>query len=208
MSAHAFWGLLGKAGKLASSGVKSTATVGKGAAAGAVGAEGAAEVATRGAAATAGLGDDAARTGLRFGAAESSAVNAALPPELAAYLSRPAKDLTARDTAAMMSSYEQMAARAGRTGDFTVFERAPNVAADRAPRATPRPPTGGSATPSVLPLEAVRLLAHAANAGHRGAQQELARVCTPGAPAANQLTAETRFSPAFIALCASRPRAP
>ncbi|MEJ8854306.1 hypothetical protein WKW79_06985 [Variovorax robiniae] len=205
--AHAFWGALAKLGGAG----KAAGTVGKGAAVGVLGAEGAAQVAARGAGTTATLADDAARMGSRS-AGEYSAVNAALPPEVAAYLNKPAKDLTPRDTAAMMSEYQRMVERAGRTGDFSTIERAPNsmgtsrtlnekpsmVAPAGANVATVAPTSGG------LPPEAVRLLAHAASSGHREAQRELDAICTPGAPAGNRVSAQLRFSPEFMKLCETR----
>lgn len=199
--AHAFWGVLGKLGKVGGAAGKTAGTVGKGAAVGVAGAEGAAEVAGRGAAASASFADDAARTGFKGGAIEPSLVNAALPPEVAMYLAKPVKDLTPKDTAAMMASYQQMVLRAGRTGDFTALERASTGTRSTAPAAA----AADSGT-AALPFEAVRLLAHAASAGHRGAQQEFQKVCTSGTPAARPLSAQVRSSKAFSDLCADRSR--
>lgn len=212
--AYALWGALTKLGKAGSAAGKTAGTVGKGTAVGVAGAEGAAEVAGRGAAAGASFGDDAARTGFKAGAAEASMVNAALPPEVAAYLAKPARDLTPADTAAMMSNYQQMVLRASRSGDFTALERAssgtPTATSTAAHAHAPSQVRGAAqaATRNApgLPFEAVRLLAHAANAGHRSAQQELDKVCTPGAQAANHLSAEIRYSKAFVDLCAGRKR--
>ncbi|MEJ8846461.1 hypothetical protein [Variovorax rhizosphaerae] len=205
--AHAFWGALAKLGSAG----KAAGTVGKGAAVGVVGAEGAAQVAARGAGTTAGLADDVARTGART-AGEYSAVNAALPPEVAAYLNKPARDLTPRDTAAMMSDYQRMVERAGRTGDFTALERAPSSSGtgrtlnEKPSTPAPAGATAATAVPTSggVPFEAVRLLAHAASGGHREAQRELDAICTPGAPAGNRITAQVRFSAEFLKLCGTR----
>lgn len=218
--ASAFWGLLGKAA--ASGGGKAAAaTAGKGAAAGVVGAEAAAEFAGTGRAlgAAGGASDDVARFGLRSSAADFSTVNAALPPEVAAYLAKPAKDLTQREAGALMSSYDIMVARAGRTGDFTGVEKlgggaqASTSPSSRAgavlsnPAPVPKPATT-SASSAGLPFEAVRILAHAAHAGHKPAQAELDRVCSPGSPAGNSLSAQIRYSKPFLDLCSSRARGP
>ncbi|MET0542762.1 MAG: hypothetical protein ABWZ88_13520 [Variovorax sp.] len=204
--AHAFWGALAKLGGAG----KAAGTVGKGAAVGVVGAEGAAQVAARGAGTTATLADDAAHLGSRS-AGEYSAVNAALPPEVAAYLNKPARDLTPRETAAIMSDYQKMVERAGRTGDFAAIERAPNsVGAPRAlgekPATPAAPVNAANAAPSSagLPPEAFRLLAHAAHGGHREAQRELDALCTPGSPAGNRVSAQVRVGPEFVKLCATR----
>jgi len=206
--AHAFWGALAKLGGAG----KAAGTVGKGAAVGVVGAEGAAQVAARGTGTTATLADDAAHLGSRS-AGEYSAVNAALPPEVAAYLNKPARDrdLTPRETAAIMSDYQKMVERAGRTGDFTAIERAPNsVGAPRAlgekPAGPAAPVNAANAAPSSagLPPEAFRLLAHAAHGKHREAQRELDALCTPGSPASNRASAQVRASPEFVKLCATR----
>lgn len=210
---HALWGALAKIGKAAGGAGKAAGTAGKGAAVGVAGAEGVAELAGRGAASAAGgLADDAARTGLKAGG-ELSAVNAALPPEVAAYLARPARKLTPKDTSAMMDTYRRMVERAGRTGDFTAVERigtgpGPGRVLDPAPPAR----AGAAAAPAApssagtLPFEAVRLLAHAASAGHRGARQELEKVCTPGTPEANRFRTQLRQDTAFRQLCADRPQ--
>jgi hypothetical protein len=213
--ASAFWGLLGKAA--ASGGGKAAAaTAGKGAAAGVVGAEAAAEFAGSGRAlgAMGGASDDVARFGSRSGAADFSTVNAALPPEVAAYLAKPAKDLTQREAGTLMSSYDIMVARAGRTGDFSSVEKlggsaqaSPSRAgaAPSSPSPGPRP-TAPSSSSAGLPFEAVRVLAHAAHAGYKPAQAELDRVCTPGTPAGNSLSAQIRYSKPFLELCSSRAR--
>ena len=192
--AHAFWGLIGKAAGKAATAGKAAGVAGKGAAvgAGAVAAEGATGVAAKGAMA---LGDDAAhaaQAGSRgFGGAhELSTVNAALPPEVAAYLAKPAKELTPKDTSFMMDSYRQMVERAGKSGDFTAVERMPTSAGTA--RTLPAEPVKAAATPQpatttassgssgALPFHAVRLLAHAAHAGNKSAQAELDRVCGVG----------------------------
>lgn len=216
LPAHAFWGLLGKA---AGSAGKAAGTAGK--AAGAVGAAGAAGEAataagTAGKAAAAGAGagaatlaDDAARAGAAGsktaavdgaagGAAHGfSAVNAALPPEVALYLAKPAARLTGTDTAAMMDLYQRMVAQAGKTGDFSVLERMPQVHGAKtlpqpASRPVPVPVKAGATAPSPSPspatapspstvaemnLAGLRLLAHAGSAGHRAAQSELRARC-------------------------------
>lgn len=214
--AHAFWGLLGKAasgaGKAAGAG-KAVGTVGKGAAAGAAVHEGASAVK-----AGAGVADEAAHVGARgAGAAELSSVNAALPPEVAAYLAKPAKELTPRDTAVLMGSYRDMVAQAGRTGDFTAVERLPSSAgtartldaprgpAPTSPAATPTRSTAAT-TPSagMLPLDALRVLAHAAHAGHRGAQSELDKVCRAGSEENRRFAPGTRASAEFVQACTER----
>ena len=209
LPAHAFWGLLGKA----ASGAGKAAGSAAGKTAGAAGAAGAAgEAAT--AAGVAGksaatLADEAARAGGKAaGTAEAaggaahgfSAVNAALPPEVAVYLAKPAASLTGTDTAAMMGLYERMVAQAGKTGDFSVIEHMPQVhgaktlqqPAPAAPLsastkggatatpAAPSPSSPSSLSPSAaaeVSLAGVRLLAHAASAGHRAAQNELRTRC-------------------------------
>lgn len=217
--AHAFWGLIGKAAGKAATAGKAAGVAGKGAAvgAGAVAAEGATGVAAKGAMA---LGDDAAhaaQAGSRgFGGAhELSTVNAALPPEVAAYLAKPAKELTPKDTSRMMDNYRQMVERAGNSGDFTAVERLPTSAgtartlpAQPVKAAAPQP-TGASATTSsassgALPFHAVRLLAHAAHAGNRSAQSELDRVCKDGSVASKRFSKETRATPEFKQACADR----
>lgn len=206
--AHAFWGLIGKAAGVAGKG----AAVG----AGAVAAEGATGVAAKGAMA---LGDDAAhaaQAGSRgFGGAhELSTVNAALPPEVAAYLAKPAKELTPKDTSFMMDSYRQMVERAGKSGDFTAVERLPTSAstartlpAEPVKAAAPQPTTAAataSSSTSGVPFHAVRLLAHAAHAGNRSAQTELDRVCRDGSVASKRFSKETRATPEFKQACADR----
>jgi len=217
--AHAFWGLIGKAAGKAATAGKAAGVAGKGAAVGAgvVAAEGATGVAAKGAMA---LGDDAAhaaQAGSRgFGGAhELSTVNAALPPEVAAYLAKPAKELTPKDTSHMMDSYRQMVERAGNSGDFTAVERLPTSAgtartlpAQPVKAAAPQP-TGAAATTSsansgALPFHAVRLLAHAAHAGNRSAQSELDRVCKDGSVASKRFSKETRATPEFKQACADR----
>lgn len=206
LPAQAFWGLLGKA----ASGAGKAAGGPAGKAAGAAGAAGEAATAagTAGKAAAAGAGaatlaDDAARAGGKAagtadaagGAAHGfSAVNAALPPEVAVYLAKPAASLTGSDTAAMMGLYQRMVAQAGKTGDFSVIERMPQVhgartlpqpappvpvpvkagaTAQPAPAATPLSPSAAAE----MSLAGLRLLAHAASAGHRAAQKELRERC-------------------------------
>lgn len=203
--AHAFWGLLGKAASGAGKAAGGTA----GKAAGAAGAAGVAGEAagTAGKAAAAGAGaatlaDDAARAGGKAagnadaagGAAHGfSAVNAALPPEVAMYLAKPAASLTGTDTAAMMNLYQRMVSQAGKTGDFSVIERMPQVHGARTlPQsanpvpvkagATAQQPSPVAAAPSPsaaaeMSLAGLRLLAHAGSAGHRAAQNELRDRC-------------------------------
>lgn len=221
--AHAFWGLLGKAagaaGK-AGSAAKTAGTVGKGAAAGTVVHEGATAVK-----AGAGVADDAAHLGAGAGArgagAELGTVNAALPPEVAAYLAKPVKDLTPRDTAALMGSYQDMVARAGRSGDFTAVERLPTSAVaartlDSAPNAAPTaPPRRSAPAPAgaapaadgavgALPVHALRVLVHASHGGHRAAQQELDRVCRSGSVESRRFSPSVRASAEFVQACAGR----
>jgi len=217
--AHAFWGLIGKAAGKAATAGKAAGVAGKGAAvgAGAVAAEGATGVAAKGAMA---LGDDAAhaaQAGSRgFGGAhELSTVNAALPPEVAAYLAKPAKELTPKDTSFMMDSYRQMVERAGKSGDFAAVERLPTsastartlpaepVKAAAAPQPTTAAATASSSS-SGVPFHAVRLLAHAAHAGNKSAQAELDRVCRDGSVASKRFSKETRATPEFKQACADR----
>lgn len=219
--AHAFWGLIGKAAGKAATAGKAAGVAGKGAAvgAGAVAAEGATGVAAKGAMA---LGDDAAhaaQVGSKgFGGAhELSAVNAALPPEVAAYLAKPAKELTPKDTSRMMDSYRQMVERASKSGDFTAVERMPSSAntartlpaepvkaAAPQPTAATTPAAASSGTSGTLPFHAVRLLAHAAHAGNKSAQAELDRVCRDGSVASKRFSKETRATPEFKQACADR----
>jgi hypothetical protein len=212
--AHAFLGLLGKAvskaataGKAAGTAGKAAGTVGKGAAVGA-----AAEGATTGMAAkgAAAVSDDAAHAGLRGGShLEPSAVNAALPPEVASYLAKPAKDLTPADTARMMDSYSQMVERAGKTGDFSIVEQMPNSAKTPplkkpAEIPSPAPRDGGApARPASLPIHGLQLVAHAALAGNRKARAELNRLCTEGSAESKRFSDDTRAQPEFKQHCAS-----
>lgn len=210
LPAHAFWGLLGKAaggaGKAAGSAAGKTA--GAAAGAGAVGAAGEAATAAGVVGKSTELADDAARaSGKAAGTAEAaggaahgvSAVNAALPPEVALYLAKPTASLTGTDTAAMMGLYDRMVAQAGKTGDFSVIEHMPQVhgAKTLQPSAYPAPAparTNAGAAAQAMPpapppaltpsataeisLAGLRLLAHAASAGHRSAQSELRARCT------------------------------
>ena len=200
LPAHAFWGALGKAASSAGKAAGSAAgkTAGAAGAAGATGAAGEAATAAgiAGKSATA-LGDDAARAGgLAAGTADAtgsaahgfSAVNAALPPEVAVYLAKPATSLTGADTAAMMGLYERMVAQAGKTGDFSAIEHLPPLhGAKTLQQATPSSPVAAhtkagpaaQASPSAaeINLAGLRLLAHAASAGHRGAHNELRTRC-------------------------------
>ena len=225
MPAHAFLGLLGKAAGKAATAGKAAGTAGKGAAvgAGAVAAESATGVAGAAGKGAAALGDDAAhaaQAGTRTTGAghEFSAVNAALPPEVAAYLAKPAKDLTPRDTSRMMDSYRQMVERAGQSGDFTAVERLPTSAGtgrtlpatETAKPAAPAPKAGAeTASPSTtapvaLPVHALRLLAHASHAGDREAQAELERVCRDGSVASQRFSKEMRATPEFRQACENR----
>lgn len=191
LPAHAFLGLLGKAASGAGKAAAGTAgkTAGVGAAAGA-----------------ATLADDAARVGGKAAAVDgavppgsgalASSVNAALPPEVAMYLSKPAASLTGTDTAHMMDLYHRMVAQAGKTGDFTVAERLPSAhaapktlgpAVTAAPTPATTTATATATTPTTagtsasagaeISLHALRLLAHAASAGNRAAQSELRQRC-------------------------------
>ena len=195
LPAQAFWGLLGKAasgaGKAAGTAGKAAGTAGK--AAGTAGAGAGAATLVDDAARAGGMGGKAALTEGAVGpgaSALSGGANAVLPPEVAAYLSKPATALTGSDKAGMMDLYHRMVAQAGKTGDFTVVERLPVIHA--APHTLHVPPAPG--TPAALLLEpsrpvamesagahaashALRLLAHAAHAGHRPAQDELVRRC-------------------------------
>lgn len=202
--AHAFWGLLGKAaggaGKAAGSAAGKTA--GAAAGAGAVGAAGEAATAAGVAGKSAALADDAARAGGKAaGTAEAagvsahgvSAVTAALPPEVALYLAKPTASLTGTDTAAMMGLYDRLVAQAGKTGDFSVIEQMPQVHGAKTLQPSPPAParTGAGAAAQAVPpapartpsasaeisLAGLRLLAHAASAGHRTAQSELRARC-------------------------------
>lgn len=210
LPAHAFWGLLGKAASGAGKAAGSAAgkTAGAAGAAGPAGAAGEAATAAGVAGKSAALADDAARAGGKAaGAPEAaggaahgfSAVNAALPPEVAMYLAKPAATLTGTDTAAMMGLYERLVAQAGKTGDFSVIEHMPQVHGTKtlqqtapAPigQASPKPgatvqsaPPGGRSSPpspsaaAEISLAGLRLLAHAASAGHRAAQNELRSRC-------------------------------
>lgn len=223
--AHAFWSLLGKAAGKAATAGKAAGTAGKGAAvgAGAVAAESATGVAGAAGKGAAALGDDAAhaaQAGTRTTGAghEFSAVNAALPPEVAAYLAKPAKDLTPKDTSRMMDSYRQMVERAGKSGDFTAVERLPTSAGtgrtlpatEAAKPAAPAPKAATEATspstsgPVALPIHALRLLAHASHAGNREAQAELERVCRDGSAASKRFSNEMRATPEFRQSCEDR----
>ena len=195
--AHAFWGLLGKAAGGAGKAAGAAGTAGKAAGAGTAAAAGAGAATLADDAARAGgkaAAADAAATPAAGGAAQAfSAVNAALPPEVAVYLAKPAATLTAADTSQMMQLYHGLVAQAGKSGDFSVLERMPQLhgAKTLPPAAAPAPapvkpaaavqaPAGGAANPShiaELNLAGLRLLAHAASAGHRTAQQELRSRC-------------------------------
>jgi hypothetical protein len=147
-----------------------------------------------------------------------SAVNAALPPEVAAYLAKPAKDLTPKDTSRMMDSYRQMVERAGKSGDFTAVERLPTSAgtgrtlpatetarpATPAPKAAAEPTSPSTSVPVALPVHALRLLVHASQAGNREAQAELERVCRDGSVASKRFSKEMRATPEFRQACESR----
>jgi hypothetical protein len=174
LPAQAFWGLLGKAGSAAgkAGAVSKAGTVGKAATVGVV----ADEAGLLGKGATAiNTGDDAARLGSHTALADDaflnkfSAVNAALPPEVAAYLSKPAKSLTAGDTAEMMQMYKLMSAKATKTGDFTYLEKLTKTSS--APSQTV---TEGI---SSIEFHAFRLLLHAAIAGNKEAEKEMNRHC-------------------------------
>lgn len=185
--AFAFWGLLGKAGSAAG---KSGAAVGK-SAAGTVG-KGAAVGAGAETVAAGGLLDDAARGGAKLGAADLATANAALPPEVARYLAKPANTLGMTDTADMMALYQRMVQNAGKTGDFTVVERLPGMtsqgktiaeaatpakAAGAVPVAQTTKPLSVSASSSEIPTYAIHLLLHAAKAGNPAARIEISQRC-------------------------------
>lgn len=197
--AHAFWGLLGKAAGGAGKAAGATGTAGKAAGAGTAAAAGAgaatlADDAARAGGKAAGAADAAAAPATGGAAHAFSAVNAALPPEVAVYLVKPAATLTAADTSQMMQLYQGLVAQAGKSGDFSVLERMPQLhgAKTLPPPAAPAPapvkptpavhaPAGGANSPSTIAefnLAGLRLLAHAASAGHRTAQQELRSRCT------------------------------
>lgn len=224
-SSHAFWGLLGKAGKAASAGkaAGTAGTAGKAAVAGTA-AVGGAELAGMGAKGAVLAADDAARLAGKAPVAEGGLVhaslsaNTALPPEVARYLSKPAASLTPADTSRMVQVYQDLMAQAGKTGDFTAVERMPPVhAAKTLPDAAPKPPAAtpitsptphpgadtaagkgqGLSASAELSLHAFRLLAHAAAAGNRDAQRQMQRRCQAAAPLG--LEAEQ------AAMCASQP---
>lgn len=210
---HAFWGLLGKAGKAASAGkaAGTAGTAGKAAVAGSA-AVGGAELAGMGAKGAVIAADDAARLAGKAPVAEGGLVhaslsaNAALPPEVARYLSKPAASLTPADTSRMVQVYQDLMTQAGKTGDFTAVERMPQVhAAKTLPDAAPKPPAASPVTSPTSPtspqaadtaagkaqglsagaelsLHAFRLLAHAAAAGNRDAQRQMQRRCQAAAP--------------------------
>ena len=221
-SAHAIWGLLGKAASAAGKSAGDASTAGKAAGAaataGKVGVAGTAavagaELAGVGARASLLAADDAARV---LGKAPLSdlahASHAALPPEVATYLARPAKALSPDDTSRMMQVYQDLMAKAARTGDFTLVEQMPSIhspksmlpaadagkntaAASTAAPAVTNTTTGAnsaSKTSNVAQIElylhATRLLAHAASAGNRDAQREVKRRCQ--APMQASLQAE------------------
>ncbi|CAN7321217.1 hypothetical protein LJR129_001743 [Acidovorax sp. LjRoot129] len=201
--AHAFWGLLGKAAGGAGKAAGATGTAGKAAGAGTAAAAGAgaatlADDAARAGGKAAGAADAAAAPATGGAAHAFSAVNAALPPEVAVYLAKPAATLSAADTSQMMQLYQGLVAQAGKSGDFSVLERMPQLhgaktlppatATATAPAPAPVKPTpaaqtpvGAADSPSTIAefnLAGLRLLAHAASAGHRTAQQELRLRCT------------------------------
>ncbi len=195
---HAFWGLLGKAASTAGKGAGAASKAGTAAAtAGKAGTAGVAAVGGAELLGAAGRGsllaaDDAARLAGKAPLTDMHlAANAALPPEVAHYLSRPATALTTGDTGQMMQLYNSMVAKAGKTGDFTVLETMPSPHAAKAQAApTPAPPTSsvakstppaaeGATAPAAadVPIHALRLLAHASHGGNTAAQSELRRQC-------------------------------
>lgn len=224
---HAFWGLLGKAGKAASAGKSAGAagTAGKAAVAGTAAAGGAelAGVGAKGVLAA----DDAARLAGKAPLPEGSlahttlSANAALPPEVARYLSKPAQSLTEADTSHMVLLYQDLMARAGKTGDFTAVERmppahgaktlqgtqaTPPAAAAAPPGAAGAPAASGLSTSAELSLHALRLLAHAAGAGNRSAQQKLQQRCQSAAPAGLEAEQAAMCSSARPAPAAPSPK--
>ncbi|MDR6214812.1 hypothetical protein [Paracidovorax wautersii] len=223
---HAFWGLLGKAGKAASAGKSAGAagTAGKAAVAGTAAAGGAelAGVGAKGVLAA----DDAARRAGKAPLAEGSLAHTtlsanALPPEVARYLSKPAKSLTEADTSHMVQLYQDLMARAGKTGDFTAVERmppahgaktlqgtqaTPPAAAAAPPVAAGAPAASGLSTSAELSLHALRLLAHAAGAGNRSAQQNLQQRCQSAAPAGLEAEQAAMCSSARPAPAAPSPK--
>lgn len=195
---HAFWGLLGKAASTAGKGAGAASKAGTAAAtAGKAGTVGVAAVGGAELLGAAGRGtllaaDDAARLAGKAPLTDMHlAANAALPPEVAHYLSRPATALTTGDTGQMMQLYNSMVAKAGKTGDFTVLETMPSPHAAKtqtaATQAAPTSPAAKSATPTAegasapaaadVPIHALRLLAHASHGGNPAAQSELRRQC-------------------------------
>lgn len=201
LPSHAFWGLLGKAAGKAGGTAKA-------AAAGSA-AVGGAELAGVGAKGAVLAADDAARMAGKAPLAEgglasaSLSANAALPPEVARYLSKPAQALTHTDTSRMVQLYQDLMNQAGKTGDFTAVERMPQIhAAKTLPQPAPVAPAAPGTAPKAaeatgqqalsagaeLSLHALRLLAHAAAAGNRDAQSRLQRRCQ--SPATAGLEAE------------------
>lgn len=192
LPAHAFWGLLGKAGSAAGKAGSAAGTAGKAAGVG-VAAEVVHEASLVGKGATAlNVGEDAARFGGKTSLADEaflnkfSAVNAALPPEVAMYLNKPAKSLTATDTADMMYMYKLMSAKATKTGDFTYVEKLAKSAYTSTQPS--RIVTKSATTPANVAAEtadgisniefhAFRLLLHAAIAGNKEAVNEMNRHC-------------------------------
>ncbi|WP_120966781.1 hypothetical protein [Comamonas sp. lk] len=212
-SSYAFWGLLGKAGKAA-------ATAGKAGGAAKVGAAGAVAV---GGAELAGAGlsaaarsavfaaDDAARLAGKAPLADMAhAGHMAMPAEVASYLSRPAAALTTGDTAQMMKVYQDLMHQAGKSGDFTVIERMPQLHGAKTLDAAPAANAGQTVAASApaaskvsisnaeLSFHALRLLAHAAGAGDRNARKELQRRCQAPAPQGQEAE--------HAALCRSAPK--
>lgn len=197
-SSHAFWGLLGKAGKAAASAGKA-GSVAKVGAAGAL-AAGGAELAGAGLSAAARTAifsaDDAARLAGKAPLADMAhAGHVAMPADVASYLARPATTLTPGDTSQMMKVYQDLMHQAGKTGDFTIVERMPQMHGTKTVNSTPAAPAiAGQATPvatsasstvsipnAELSFHALRLLAHAAGAGDRSARKEMQRRCQTSA---------------------------
>ena len=225
MPSHAFWGLLGKAGKAAAAGGEAASAASKAAKAGK-----AAEV-TQTAGKTAAVGTVAvggaelaaasSRHGLIFAAddaahlagkaplvAADKAMLAATPPEVARYLSRPADALSAADSTQMLSLYQQMMSKAGKSGDFTVVERMPSLHASKTPevhtsngQAATTTVANNSSLPSAeLSFHALRLLSHAANSHNNSpALRELQQYCQ-NKPAAT-------WQPEQAELCRNVPKA-
>ena len=214
MPSHAFWGLLGKAGKAAAAGGEAASAASKAAKAGkaAEAAQTAGKTAAVGTVAAGGaeLAAASTRHSLIFAAddaahiagkapllASDSAAMAATPPEVARYLTKPADQLSKADSAQMLKLYQQMMEQAGKSGDFSVVEKMPQLHAAQASKPatayTESAPaaintTAASHLPSAeLSFHALRLLSHAANSrNHDAALRELQAYCARQLPEPQQ----------------------